>query len=254
MRARSRLRVLVWVVAVTAAAGANAQFLDTFDDRELSIDPSGVEGWSFFTGDGKATMDFRATGEGHAAIVVDATKDERNIWWALIKHKVSGDMDLELLGRPGWELRVEARIRTSHAPRRVNLHLNTQRTTDFHSHLIEFDIPDAESWHTISMTTHDFPVESGDTIFAQMALMDPAIHSLWKDAETYRHRFVGIAVTARYVPTNRPAGESSTVTSACRKIPRSSEAIRTSPTRSPSWPPILPSSSPAPSFRCVAAM
>jgi 4-hydroxy-4-methyl-2-oxoglutarate aldolase len=36
-------------------------------------------------------------------------------------------------------------------------------------------------------------------------LMDPEIHSLWKDAVTYRHRFVGIAVTARYVPTNRPA-------------------------------------------------
>ena len=36
-------------------------------------------------------------------------------------------------------------------------------------------------------------------------LMDPAIHPLWKDAETYRHRFVGIAVTARYVPTNRPS-------------------------------------------------
>jgi regulator of RNase E activity RraA len=35
-------------------------------------------------------------------------------------------------------------------------------------------------------------------------LMDPAIHPLWKDAETYRHRFVGIAVTARYVPTNLP--------------------------------------------------
>jgi regulator of RNase E activity RraA len=42
-------------------------------------------------------------------------------------------------------------------------------------------------------------------------LMDPAIHPLWKDAETYRHRFVGIAVTARYVPTNRPsAGKMST--------------------------------------------
>ena len=42
-------------------------------------------------------------------------------------------------------------------------------------------------------------------------LMDPAIHPLWKDAETYRHRFVGIAVTARYVPTNRPtAGKRST--------------------------------------------
>jgi regulator of RNase E activity RraA len=44
-----------------------------------------------------------------------------------------------------------------------------------------------------------------------IGLMDPAIHPLWKDAETYRHRFVGIAVTARYVPTNRPpAGKRST--------------------------------------------
>lgn len=42
-------------------------------------------------------------------------------------------------------------------------------------------------------------------------LMDPAIHPLWKDPETFRHRFVGIAVTARYVPTNRPhAGKLST--------------------------------------------
>jgi regulator of RNase E activity RraA len=42
-------------------------------------------------------------------------------------------------------------------------------------------------------------------------LMDPAIHPLWKDSQTYRHRFVGIAVTARYVPTNRPtAGKRST--------------------------------------------
>lgn len=35
-------------------------------------------------------------------------------------------------------------------------------------------------------------------------LMSPAIHPVWKDATHYRHRFVGIAVTARYVPTNRP--------------------------------------------------
>ena len=39
-------------------------------------------------------------------------------------------------------------------------------------------------------------------------LMDSAIHPLWKDTETFSHRFVGIAVTARYVPTNRmPAGK-----------------------------------------------
>ena len=40
---------------------------------------------------------------------------------------------------------------------------------------------------------------------AGKGLMDPAIHPLWKDAVTYRHRFVGIAVTARYVPTNLPS-------------------------------------------------
>lgn len=38
-----------------------------------------------------------------------------------------------------------------------------------------------------------------------VGLMDPEIHSLWKDAKSYAHRFIGIAVTVRYVPTQRPA-------------------------------------------------
>jgi 4-hydroxy-4-methyl-2-oxoglutarate aldolase len=38
-----------------------------------------------------------------------------------------------------------------------------------------------------------------------VGLMDPEVRPLWKDAKTYRHRFVGIAVTARYVPTQLPA-------------------------------------------------
>jgi regulator of RNase E activity RraA len=38
-----------------------------------------------------------------------------------------------------------------------------------------------------------------------VGLMDPEIRPLWKDAKTFRHRFIGIAVTARYVPTNRAA-------------------------------------------------
>jgi hypothetical protein len=117
-------------------------------------------------------MDLVATGEGWASILVDARRDRRNVWWALIKHRVSQTVDVERLAEPGWELRVEARIRTSHAPRRVNLHCNTQRTTDFHSHLMEFDLPVAGVWHEISMTTRDFPVLPGDTVFAQMALMD----------------------------------------------------------------------------------
>jgi regulator of RNase E activity RraA len=36
-----------------------------------------------------------------------------------------------------------------------------------------------------------------------VGLMDPEIRPLWKDTQVYAHRFVGIAVTARYVPTQR---------------------------------------------------
>ena len=38
-----------------------------------------------------------------------------------------------------------------------------------------------------------------------VGLMDPEVRPLWKDTKDYSHRFVGIAVTARYVPTQRPA-------------------------------------------------
>lgn len=37
-----------------------------------------------------------------------------------------------------------------------------------------------------------------------VGLMDPEIHPLWKDAKDFKHRFIGIAVTVRYVPTQRP--------------------------------------------------
>jgi len=35
--------------------------------------------------------------------------------------------------------------------------------------------------------------------------MSADIHPLWRDFEHYSHRFIGIAVTVRYVPTNVPA-------------------------------------------------
>ncbi|MHC1766286.1 MAG: RraA family protein [Verrucomicrobiia bacterium] len=41
-----------------------------------------------------------------------------------------------------------------------------------------------------------------------IGLMNPEIHPLWRDTEHFTHRFIGIAVTARYVPTqNPPAGK-----------------------------------------------
>ena len=38
---------------------------------------------------------------------------------------------------------------------------------------------------------------------ADVGLVDPEVHALWKDTEKFTHRVVGIAVTARYVPTNK---------------------------------------------------
>ena len=35
-------------------------------------------------------------------------------------------------------------------------------------------------------------------------LMDPEVRPLWRDTKDYAHRFIGIAVTARYVPTQEP--------------------------------------------------
>jgi regulator of RNase E activity RraA len=43
-----------------------------------------------------------------------------------------------------------------------------------------------------------------------IGLVDPAIHTLWRDTDTFKHRVVGIAVTARYVPTNRRANSMQT--------------------------------------------
>lgn len=36
-----------------------------------------------------------------------------------------------------------------------------------------------------------------------VGLMDPQIEALWKDIDEFKHMFCGIAVTVRYVPTNR---------------------------------------------------
>ena len=144
-----------------------AQFLENFDNSTSSLEE---KGWSYASGDGFATMDFIQK-DGYASVYVDATKDKRNIWWALIRCQVPG-LDLEKLTLPNYELRVEAKIKVSQAPRRVNLHFNHQRTTDFHSHLMEYDIPDTLNWYTISLTTQNFDAKPGDQVNAQMALMD----------------------------------------------------------------------------------
>jgi len=158
------LTFVLFIAIYSTALPASAQFIDHFDGTGTP------EGWAFFTGDGAATIDFKQN-NGIASLYVDASKDRLNIWWAITRHRIT-DLDMKKLILPEYELRVETRIRVSHAPRRVNLHFNHQRTTDFHSHLMEFDIPDTVNWHTISMTTRDFETQIGDSINAHLALMD----------------------------------------------------------------------------------
>ena len=177
------LAILTFVLVL--ALPLHGQFLDDFRSGRLQHDPTGLHGWSYFTGDGNASMVFRQE-RGYATGLVDATRDRQGIWWALIKHWVSPGMNLSLLRLPHSALRIEARIRASHAPKRVNLSLNTQRTTDFHTHLMEFDIPDTVNWHTISMTTRDFDAVPGDTVYGQMALMDWGLGVYRVDLEYFR--------------------------------------------------------------------
>ena len=160
---------VAFVAALAAVLPLAAQFRDDF--TVLRKDPAGAAGWATQTGQGNAVMDLWQ-GDGFAAVSVDATADRRNVWWAVIARRVSGAIDLARLARPGWELRVEARVRTDTAPRRINLSFNTQRTTDFHSHLMEYDLAEAGRWHTVSLTTRGFEAGPGDTVNVQMAMMD----------------------------------------------------------------------------------
>ena len=162
---------LLLAAAMILGGPAAAQFRDDFNGPALPLDPAGAKGWGFLAGEGRAVMDFKP-GPGWATITVDATQDRRNVWWAFIKRQVQGSLDLARLARPGHELRVEARVRADHGPRRINLHFNTQNTNDFHSHLREYDLAEAGTWYTVSMTTRGFEAGPGDTVNVQMALMD----------------------------------------------------------------------------------
>lgn len=183
---------IIFFISVSFVSCVSAQFRDDFNGEKIALDTNGVKGWNFFAGDGSAVMDFSQSGKGYASISVDATKDKRGIWWALMKHRVSKDMDLHLLNNPKYALRIETRIRVNRAPKRVNLHLNTQRTTNFHSHLMEFEIPDTSNWHIISMTTRGFDAVPGDNVYAQLALMDWGLEKYRVDLDYFKVDIVNI--------------------------------------------------------------
>ena len=156
---------------VAFSPALSAAFLVEFDGAALEADPAARDGWAWMSGDGTVEMSFTQA-DGRGIVEVDSTPDRRNIWWAVVRRSVSPFIDPAELARPDRELRVEAKVRGSSAPRRVNLHFNHSRTTDFHSHLMEYDLPDTENWRLISMTTTGFDALPGDEVFVQLALMD----------------------------------------------------------------------------------
>lgn len=181
---RSSYKSLFLVFALSTSLVSQAQLLDQFDGKT-------IEGWQSFTGDGDARLEF-VQKDGFARMQIDATEDRHNVWWAIIKRDVSQYLDMEKLEDPAYELRVEIRLRPSHAPRRVNIMINTQRTVDFHKQLREYDVDDT-GWHTISMTTQDLDAKPGDSLFVQMAATDWGLGQYHVDLDYYRAEVVKVA-------------------------------------------------------------
>ena len=168
----SRFIFLIAFLFVLYCIKTPAQFIDDFNSSSLELDSNGVNSWKFFAEDGNARIIFISSGRGYAIILVHAAKDKRGIWWALIKRCVSGYLNLSLLRQPGFAIRIESRVRISDAPKRINLSINTRRTTDFHKDLMEFDIPKNNERYPVSMTLQDSDAVYSDTVYAQLAIMD----------------------------------------------------------------------------------
>ncbi|MBU0912826.1 MAG: hypothetical protein KKF22_09840 [Gammaproteobacteria bacterium] len=163
---------------------SHADFVDDFTTKS-------VAGWQTLTGDGEAQLKFVPM-DGFARMQVDATKDQHNIYWTIIKRDIAQSLDMEKLKSPNYELRVEARVRASHAPRRVNFMINTQRTTDYHEHLREYDLGQNSDWHTISMTTRNLDAVAGDQVNIQLGVTDWGPGEYHLDVDYFRAEVVPV--------------------------------------------------------------
>jgi hypothetical protein len=90
------------------------------------------------------------------------------------------------------QLRVEAKVRLHNAPRRLNMMVNTNRTTNFHIDLMEFDIPDTTGWHIISMTTKKLDARPGDSVYVQLDVTDYGLGKYYVDVDYYKADIVNI--------------------------------------------------------------
>jgi hypothetical protein len=177
---------LIFYFIVITIINTSAQFMDNFDGNK-------IVGWFFFTGDGGAKMDFIPM-NGYGRMIVDGTKDKDNVYWTLIKRDVTQFLDLSKFKNPDFQLRVEAKVKVHNAPRRLNFMVNTNRTTNYHIDLMEYDIPDTTNWHVISMTTRKFDANPGDTVYVQLCATDYGLGKYYVDLDYYRADIVNVKI------------------------------------------------------------
>ncbi len=177
-------KLKIIAIFIVLSAICKAQFVDNFDKDK-------IEGWFAMVGDGTPGMSFLPH-EGYATIFIDGSKDKYNVYWTLIKRDVTKWLDLTRLKDTDYQLRVEAKVRVHNAPRRLNFMVNTNRTTDFHVDLMEFDIPDTTNWHVISMTTKKFDARPRDTVFVQLCATDYGLEKYYVDIDYYRADIVNV--------------------------------------------------------------
>lgn len=174
-----QLTIFILAVYLLCFFPLQAQFVENFEESTPDFQENGLPGWNSISGDGEVLFTQKIE-DGHAVLKVDARQDKRNIWYAFTQRTVTDAVDLKELSRPHSALRIEARVRPSHAPRRVNLYLPVVGKTGNHDNLLEFDLPKANEWYTISMTVEGMEVEAEDKLLAQVSMMDWGIQGTYQ--------------------------------------------------------------------------
>jgi len=164
------------IINILLSLPATAQYRVDFNQGYKGFEPNNLPGWTTMKGDGDVI--FRQKYEdGSAVLNVDARKDKRNIWYAFMHQDVADVIDIRKLSLPDYELRMEARVKPSHGPRRVNMYLSTRGEGGY---LREFDLEEANEWHTISMVTSGYNFDPEKPLMAQVSLMDWGVSDIFE--------------------------------------------------------------------------
>ncbi len=174
---RLSLPVLIGFAFILQALSLYPQYFESFEHHETRFAEDNLPGWFTMTGDGEAAFYQRFTGNS-AMLKVDPLQDKRNIWYAFMHQDIADDLDLEMLKLPDYQLRMEVRVRTSHAPRRINMYVFELDKDKRTGYLREFDIGRAGEWTTLSMVTDNINPHVNNPLMVQVSLMDWGISEL----------------------------------------------------------------------------